>query len=147
MAKNRKKKKSKKQNERIHALQQYDDYMNQTYDDLLEEIQDMQLIIAMEDRKIQKKAKKAAKKGKKYYNINEEKRKVRQQVLGKMEETNWLQRIYNTLEEVAPLIVVIARLVAALILSILSIDGIKTRIDKPTLEILNKVYSKAMVVS
>ena len=51
--------KKKKQNKKVSILKEYDDMMNETYDDLLEEIQDMQMIIASEDRKIAKRAKKA----------------------------------------------------------------------------------------
>lgn len=140
-------KKKKKQNKKISILKEYDSMMNDTYDDLLEEIQDMQMIIASEDRKIAKRAKKAAKKGKGYYNVNLEKRKVRQHVIGKMEETNWLDRIIQILKDIAPIIVVIARLVASLILSILSVDEVKVNISKETLSKLNNIYSKAMVIA
>ena len=140
-------KKKKKQNKRISILKEYDSMMNDTYDDLLEEIQDMQMIIASEDRKIAKRAKKAAKKGKGYYNVNLEKRKVRQHVIGKMEETNWLDRIIQILKDIAPIIVVIARLVASLILSVLSVDEVKVNISKETLSKLNNIYSKAMVIA
>ena len=139
--------KKKKQNKKISILKEYDSMMNDTYDDLLEEIQDMQMIIASEDRKIAKRAKKAAKKGKGYYNVNLEKRKVRQHVIGKMEETNWLDRIIQILKDIAPIIVVIARLVASLILSVLSVDEVKVNISKETLSKLNNIYSKAMVIA
>ena len=140
-------KKKKKQNKKISILKEYDSMMNDTYDDLLEEIQDMQMIIASEDRKIAKRAKKAAKKGKGYYNVNLEKRKVRQHVIGKMEETNWLDRIIQILKDIAPIIVVIARLVASLIFSALSVDEVKVNISKETLSKLNNIYSKAMVIA
>ena len=140
-------KKKKKQNKKISILKEYDSMMNDTYDDLLEEIQDMQMIIASEDRKIAKRAKKAAKKGKGYYNVNREKRKVRQHVIGKMEETNGLDRIIQILKDIAPIIVVIARLVASLILSVLSVDEVKVNISKETLSKLNNIYSKAMVIA
>ena len=140
-------KKKKKQNKKISILKEYDSMMNDTYDDLLEEIQDMQMIIASEDRKIAKRAKKAAKKGKGYYNVNLEKRKVRQHVIGKMEETNWLDRIIQILKDIAPIIVVIARLVASLILSVLSVDEVTVNISKETLSKLNNIYSKAMVIA
>lgn len=128
-------------------LEAYDEMMNDTYDGIISEIQDMQIIIAREDRKIQKRAKKAAKKGKGYFNVNAEKKKVRHRVIGRMEETNWLQRIFEILQEIAPIIILIARLVSALILSILSIDEVKVNISKDTLGFLNKVYTKAMAVS
>ena len=139
--------KKKKQNKKVSILKEYDDMMNETYDDLLEEIQDMQMIIASEDRKIAKRAKKAAKNGKGYYNANLEKRKVRQHVIGKMENTNWLNRVFEILKDIAPIITIIARLVASLILSILSVDEVKVNISKKTLAMLNSIYSKAMVIA
>ena len=139
--------KKKKETKKVSILKEYDNMMNDTYDDLLEEIQDMQMIIASEDRKIAKKAKKAAKKGKGYYNVNQEKRKVRQHVIGKMESTNWMTRIMQILKDIAPIITIIARLVASLILSILSVDEVKVNISKATLAKLNNIYSKAMVIA
>lgn len=139
--------KKKKETKKVSILKEYDNMMNDTYDDLLEEIQDMQMIIASEDRKIAKKAKKAAKKGKGYYNVNQEKRKVRQHVIGKMESTNWMARIMQILKDIAPIITIIARLVASLILSILSVDEVKVNISKATLAKLNNIYSKAMVIA
>ena len=140
-------KKKKKTSKKVSILKEYDSMMNETYDSLIEEIQDMQMIIATEDRKIAKRAKKAAKKGKGYYNATLEKRKVRQHVIGQMEETDWLTRIINILKDIAPIITIIARLVASLILSILSIDEVKVNINKDTLSKLNTVYSKAMVIA
>lgn len=144
--KEKKKKKKKKEYtaEEISILNEYDNYMNDTYDDIISEIQDMQMIIAVEDKKIMKRAKKAAKKGNKYYNVTKAKKEVRQHILGKMESSNWFTRILNILKEIAPIITIIARLVAALILSILSIDEVKVNISKQTLETMNNIYSKAM---
>ena len=140
-------KKKKKTSKKVSVLKEYDNMMNETYDNLIDEIQDMQMIIAAEDRKIAKRAKKAAKKGKGYYNASAEKRKVRQHVIGQMEETDWLTRIINVLKDIAPIITIIARLVASLILSILSIDEVKVNISKETLSKLNTIYSKAMVIA
>ena len=140
-------KKKKKTSKKVSILKEYDNMMNETYDNLIDEIQDMQMIIAAEDRKIDKRAKKAAKKGKGYYNASAEKRKVRQHVIGQMEERVWLTRIINVLKDIAPIITIIARLVASLILSIVSIDEVKVNISKETLSKLNTVYSKAMVIA
>ena len=143
----KKKHKEKAAQEKINLLAGYDDYMNQTYDDIISEIQDMQIIIQREDKRIQKRARKAAKKGDGgYFNITAEKRKVRQRVIGRMENNNFLSRIIEILKELAPIITIIARLICALILSILSIDEVKVNINKDTLRKINTVYSKAMAV-
>ena len=50
------------------------------------------------------------------YNDFEKSRKdVRLQVVGKMESTNFLERITNILNDIAPIIIVIGRLIASLI--------------------------------
>lgn len=129
----------------VKNLKEIDKYMNQTYDDVLEEIQDMQTLLATEDLRITKKARKAAKKGK-FYDANKERKAVRERVIDQIETTNWIDRITNLLRDIVPIITIIARLVASLILSILNLDCVKTNINKETLQKLNVVYSNAMLI-
>ena len=58
-----------------------------------------------------------------------------------------MKKIIQILKDIAPIIVVIARLVASLILSVLSVDEVKVNISKETLSKLNNIYSKAMVIA
>lgn len=141
MSKKKKKKKS------ISILQEVDKTLNGTYDDLMEEIQDMQLQLALADQKARKKAKKKGKKNAKDYSFQTEQRKVREELITKMTGNNFLERVNKVLEDILPIVIVIARLVASLILSILSLDIVKVNIKPETLKMMNAVYNKAMAIS
>ena len=52
----------------------------------------------------------------------------------------------NTLNDIAPIIVVIGRLIASLILAILSLDCVKMNINPKTLETMKAVYNKAIAI-
>ena len=142
------KKKKKKKN--ISILKEVDNQLNKTYDSLIEEIGDMQRAIAIADekarRKLRKKARKEGLPVDVYYQISDERRKVREEIVGNMETTNFLERIYKVLADIAPIIIIIARLIASLICSILSLDSVKMNISKESLMKLNKVYQLATAV-
>lgn len=129
-------------------LDQIDSTLNSSYDSLLEETQMIQMRLYMEDEKIRKKAKKMAKKKnpKKYYNEQEERRKVREEIVYHMEEGGFFDRVMIALKDIAPVIIVLARLVAGLICALLSMDVVKAHIGKGMLEKLNAVYSAAMAI-
>lgn len=136
------KKKSKKQ---ISILKEVDKTLDHTYDDLMEEIQDMQLKLYYADQKARKKAKKESRKNK---NVNYDaiRLQTRKEVLNQMDNTSFLDRAASVLKDIAPIIVVIGRLIASLILAILSLDVIKMHIKPETLEKMNMVYKAAMSV-
>lgn len=149
----KKKKSSKKKN--ISSLQLMDDAMNETYDDLTYEIRTLQTKLYMADREAEKKIRKRKKKNKykrgedfKFdSDIKEIRRKAREEVLRDMEGTNLLDRVRGVLNDLVPIVVVVARLVASLILSILSLDFVKVNIKPTTLNKLNGVYQKAMSIA
>lgn len=144
-----KKKKKKKQPKGVSILKEVDKTLNGTYDDLMEEIQDMQLQLAIADQKARKKAKKKYKKDKtnREHEYLYEQRRVREEVVNTMMGNNFLERVDKVLKDIAPIIIVIARLVASLILSILSLDIVKVHIKPEFLEKMNSVYTKAMAIS
>lgn len=138
-------KKKKKQKKSISILAEVDKSLNCTHDDLMKEIEDMQLRIAYADEKARKQAKKLSKKkGGKFYDYEKLRRESRLEVVGKMESSNFLERITRILTDITPVVVLIGRLVASLILAILSIDGVKMRIKPKTLDTMNNVYKRAM---
>lgn len=63
-----------------------------------------------------------------------------------MEGNNFLERIMNVLNDIAPIVVIIARLVASIILAILSVSSVKVNIKPETLSKLQFVYGKAMAI-
>lgn len=144
-----KSKKKKKQPKGVSVLKEMDKTLNGTYEDLMEEIQDMQLQLALADQKARKKAKKKYKKDRsnREHQYISEQRKVREEVVQKMMGNSFLERVEKVFKDIAPIIVVIARLVASLILSILSLDIVKVHIKPEYLEKMNSVYTKAMAIS
>ena len=71
---------------------------------------------------------------------------AREKVIRKMEKINLLGRTESCLNDLKPICTIIARLIAALILAILSIDTIKRVIRPDTLAKMGKIYEFAMSV-
>ncbi len=144
-----KKKKNKKAKKSIMLLSEIDTSMNNTYDSLIEEIQEIQLRINIADAKaMEKQRKKMIKQsmGVIPYYVSKDKVKARERELKKMEETKFFDRVEETFKNLVPCVVLIARLVAALILAILSVEPIKMMIKPATLNRLNNVYKTAMAI-
>jgi len=145
----KKNKKSKKTQKSIMLLSEIDTTMNGTYDSLIEEIQEFQLKLNIADAKaMEKQRKKLIRQdmGVIPYYVSKDKVKAREKVLKQMEATNFLGRIEETLHKLVPCVVLIARLVAALIIAILSVEPIKKVINPTTLNRLDTVYKVAMAI-
>ena len=146
-----KKNKSGKKTEKksIMLLSEIDTSMNGTYDSLIEEIQEMQLRINIADAKaIEKQRKKMIRQemGAIPYFVSKDKVKAREKEIKRMEQTAFLERVEVTLQNLAPCVILIARLVAALIIALLSVESIKRMIKPETLNKLNTVYKVAMAI-
>ena len=141
-------KKKNKKTKGLNMLKEIDKNLDRTYDNLKEEIEAMQIKLAEADMKALKKIKKMEKKGKgdakEYVKIKAD---ARNEVISGMESSNFLDRVYKALNEIAPIITVIARLVASLILSILSLDIVKKNISEKTMKSIDTVYKKAMAIA
>ena len=149
MSKKKKNKNHKKAKKSILLLSEIDTSMDTKYESLIEEIQDIQLRINLADAKAMKKQRKKMIRndmGVIPYYISKEKVKAREKAIADMEKSNFFGRIEDTLKGLVPCVILIARLVAALILSILSIEPIKKIIKPSTLEKMNTVYKLAMAV-
>lgn len=140
----KKKKKNKKKN--ISILHEVDTSLNGTYDDLMKEIEEMQLRLNYADSKARKLAKKKGKKNPQFYNYDRLRKEEREKIISQMEGNNFLERIMNVLNDIAPIVVIIARLVASIILAILSVSSVKVNIKPETLSKLQFVYGKAMAI-
>lgn len=140
----KKKKKNKKKN--ISILHEVDTSLNGTYDDLMKEIEEMQLRLNYADSKARKLAKKKGKKNPQFYNYDRLRKEAREEIISQMEGNNFLERIMNVLNDIAPIVVIIARLVASIILAILSVSSVKVNIKPETLSKLQFVYGKAMAI-
>ena len=62
------------------------------------------------------------------------------------EKTGFLDRTIGLLQEAAPIIKTIAKLVMALVIAFLSIDAIKSKIKPETVDKLSTVFHLAMSV-
>lgn len=126
-------------------LKDIDRSINKSYDGIIEEISMYQSMLKTYDRKALKKARKRSsiRKGITYDMLR---REGRMNILRDIEDSNILARIQNIFNDLVPVVILIARLVASLILSILSIPAVKVHISEGTLALLTSIYQKAMEI-
>jgi len=138
-------KKKKKDNANGVFLKDIDKSINKSYDGIIEEISMYQSMLKTYDRKALKKARKRSsiRKGITYDMLR---REGRINILRDIEDSNILARIQNIFNDLVPVVILIARLVASLILSILSIPAVKVHISEGTLALLTSIYQKAMEI-
>jgi len=145
----KKKNKNKKNKKSIMLLSEIDSSMNGTYESLIEEIQEIQLKLNIADAKAMEKQRNKMirqEMGAIPYYVSKDKVKAREKVLKQMETTNFLGRIEDTFKNLVPCVILIARLVAALIVCILSVEPIKRVIKPAMLNRLDTVYKVAMAI-
>ena len=136
------KKKKKNKGNNTGILYNVDLSLNSQYEGIKDEIEFLQMELKESDKKSKKKSKKKMKKKGFYPYENEI--KSRKKVIKQMEDSDLLDRTESCLEQLKPICIIIARLIAALILAILSIDAIKSCIRPDTLEKMTNVYKIAM---
>ena len=136
-------KKRKKKNPNL--LYEVDKDLDKRYIELLDEISLMQADIKRAEKKERKKAIKDLRRGNMLYCV-EEPIDVRKRIIKQMEGNNFLDRVSETIRELKPVCLIIARLVMGLIVSILSVPAVKYRIKTETLSTMNKVYELAASV-
>lgn len=141
MAKKRIKKKKQKE-VKTDVLAQMDQLVDKRFMDMKLEIEFYQNEINKAHKKAKKRAKKQMKRSNDFYAPHIDNR-VREDIIRKMEGTNFFERIMNILQEMIPVVRVIAELVKSLIVAILSIDSVKFRIKKDTLVSMQNVYTMA----
>lgn len=138
-------KKKKKDKANGVFLKDIDKSISKSYDGIIEEISMYQSMLKTYDRKALKKARKRSsiRKGITYDMLR---REGRINILRDIEDSNILARIQNIFNDLVPVVILIARLVASLILSILSIPAVKVHISEGTLTLLTSIYQKAMEI-
>ena len=139
MSKKKNKKKKQKDN---NILFEVDMSLNSQYAGIKDELEYLQMEWDRARKKVKKKARKKAKKGQFY--PYEEELKVRKQLVKQMEDSNLFERTEVCLSDFKPICLIIARLVAALIVAILSIDAIKFALNPETMKKMSRVYELAM---
>ena len=137
--------KKKKKQKKEKLLYEVDNSLNAQYVGLKDEIEYLQMEWDRTRAKCKKKAKKKMKKNGGCYPYEYE-LKERKKLIKKMEDSNLFSRTESCLEDLRPICLIIARLIAALIVAILSIDAIKLYLKPETMEKMTRVYELAMSV-
>lgn len=135
--------KKKKHDEPI--LYRIDNSLDLKYESLLKEIEVMQDKIRKADKKGKKKAKNKLKKSNDFYQFSYEIKK-RREVIEDLERKNLFDKIEEAIQSVRPICILIARMVAALIVALLSLDAIKRHISPKTMSRMSSIYNLAMNV-
>jgi hypothetical protein len=149
MGKKKKNKKIKKTQKSIMLLSEIDETLNGKYATLQEEIEAIQKKLLREDEKaIRKERLKLIRSemGVIPYYVSKERVKIREKALKEMERTNMLGRIEDMFKSFVPCLILIARLVAALIVALLSFTPFQRIISPGLLNRLNSIYKFAISV-
>lgn len=145
----KKKKNKKKVDKSVNMMRAIDKTMNKNYQSLIDEIEYYQKKLDKYDKKaIEKQKKKLVKQkmGVVPYYVSKDRLKIRQEMIEEMEKNDLIERVQTTFTSVIPIVTVIARLVAALILSIFSFEPICHCIKPETFTRMKKVYDVAMAI-
>lgn len=145
MGKKKRKKLEKNYAKDLHKL---DLDMKDTYKSIMKDIKIINEEFYADDMKAKKRAKKKAKGDKrkeKYYYYNDPERKLKRlQKVSELEGSDLFDRILYNMDGTSSMVKIIARLVAALILSILSIEGMKYTLSDSSLRKMTKIYELSM---
>ena len=142
----KKKKKHKKHDDEIHVIQFIDSDIEDQYNQIRKDIEDYQYQIKYADRRTKKKFKKAMKKGTQFDYMHSSSILTRKKILKDMEEKDTMDNLAKMFNDFSPVITLIGRCVALLIVAILSFDSVKRDIKPETLEKMDMVYKIAMSV-
>lgn len=140
------KKKKKKKKEEVSILVGVDNTLDNTYEGIKSEIEGYQYQIYLAESEARKKVRKKLKKDPNYFETSVERLNARKDVISKIESSSLLDRVEDAMKSLKPVVILISRLVASLILAILSFKSIKTHIKPETLTKLEAVYKVAMSV-
>ena len=132
-----------------YMLSGVDKTIDKSYNSLLDEIKKYQLDIKVSDIEAEKKQRKQLKKelGVIPYYCRKEQVEARKKVLEEMEAKKTFDRIELAFKNIVPVVVIIAKLVAALVTSILGLKTSMGYINPTTLNRLNIIKSMASAIS
>ena len=148
----KKNKKSKKEkafesfNLDVGNIDSFHSKLDKQYQEIVGDIEDIQYKIYLADKKKQKKQKKKMKKG----NISFYEPKSKKARLWAVEELTG-EKMFNTIKtllmDLKPIVVIIAKMVMALIVSIMSLDIIKEKISTSTLSKIDSIYNMCKAIA
>ena len=148
MGKKKKKNKKKKYYQNLIADTQSDDKkkLDKDFRKALTEIESYRIRLAEADKKASLKERRNINKRTEEFYTGMESTKARSKRAKEWEKTGFLDRTITMLEQVAPIIKTLAKLVMGLVITFLSIDAIKTKIKPETVDKLSKIFHLAMSV-
>lgn len=151
--KKKKKKKKKHDKDNPSVLSTIDYQIDQQYQEIIGDIEELQYQIYLADQKKSRREKKKLKK--KYgldskdlsgFQMNAKSVAARIEAANKLTDDTFVERIFSTIQEMQPVVILIARLVCALICAILSISAVKAGISSNGLNKLNTVYNTCLKI-
>jgi hypothetical protein len=145
---NMSKKKKKKPSKSIMLLNELDKSLETAHESLVKEIEETQRRLAESDARALKKQRKKLRKemGVIPYYVSRDRVKAREEAIKRMESTKMLDRVEMTLKQLGPIVVIVARLIATLILSIFSIEPIRRIVSPETVKRMDSIYKIAMSI-
>jgi phage-related tail protein len=124
----------------------FDSKIDSQYQEIVGDIEDIQYQIYEADKKKMKKQKKKMKKGKICF-YEPKSKKVRLWAVDKISSGDLFGKIKKVLSDLHPIVKIIARLVATLIVSILSLDSVKRAISTSALNKMDSLYKLCLAVN
>lgn len=124
---------------RVSILDGIDTSLNKQFEEIVRDIEEVQFQIEKADKKKAKKAKKKMKKGKVMF-YDPMSKKARVEAANHITSEEVFGSIMNFLRDTKPIIVLLARLVAAIILAILSLDVVKRHISRQALDRMREMF-------
>lgn len=142
----KKNKKQKKTEEEKSLLKEIDRDIISQYYSIKEDTERFQYELAKADRKTKKKYKKALKNGKPFSFVDNDSVKARKKILKEMEEEDFLSKATRLCKEFTPIMKLLGRCLALLIVAILSLDYVKATASKDTLSKLDQLFKLGMSI-
>ena len=129
-------------------IKKYDKKLHKRYDKLYDEILGMQKYLKKIDKKAKKKAEKLSGGDKKKYKkiYKEDKKRAYERYKLVEDHGGLFDHILYTLDNLEPTAKFLSRLVATLVVTILSVEGVRMNISPNQLDTLDRIYKLSMKV-
>ena len=126
--------------EKKHSIMDgIDTSLGKQFEEVVRDIEEIQFQIEKADRKKAKKAKKKMKKGRITF-YDPKSKKARIKAANRITSEEVFGSIMNFLRDAKPIVILLARLVAAIIIAILSLDVVKRHISKDALAKMREMF-------
>ena len=146
MGKKKKKKKNKIDDVMFMAQTNDKQKLSKDFRKALNEIESYRIRLAEADKKAKIKERRKINKASSEFYTDMESIKCRAKMAKEWEKTGFLDRTIQLLEQTAPIIKMVAKLIMALVITFLSIDAVKNKIKPETVNKISKVFHLAMSV-